>query len=151
MFAASDTDFIVGCFKQKLMKEHKHLKQCHPGKSRQDNFVLPVERPEDRNLVKNTDRQRCKCEVIGCCYYGISVSRLDRHMRKVFFIIIIIEIHTLLAMLTTLLTIFMQLFTLITILLTYATYNNYTYTTCITYNTIRLLTLLTILILFTEW
>ena len=83
MFAASDTDFIVGCFKQKLMKEHKHLKQCHPGKSRQDNFVLPVERPEDRNLVKNTDRQRCKCEVIGCCYYGISVSRLDRHMRKV--------------------------------------------------------------------
>lgn len=45
--------------------------------------MLPVKRPEDRNLVKNTDRQRRKCEVIGCRYYGVAVSRLDRHMRKV--------------------------------------------------------------------
>ena len=70
------------------------------------------------------------------------------------FILIFIEIYTLLTILTnitdntninlivtynTLLTIFMQLFILLTILITYATYNTNTYTTCITYNTIRLI------------
>lgn len=43
-----------------------------------------VNRPADHNLVKNTDRERRKCEVIGCRYYGVAVSRLDRHMRKVY-------------------------------------------------------------------
>lgn len=52
---------------------NKHLKRCHPGKSRQDNFVLPVKRPADPNLVKNTDPERRKCEVIGCRYYGVAV------------------------------------------------------------------------------
>ena len=76
---------IPGCKQAGLYFKRldKHLKRCHPGTSRQDNFVLPVKRPEDRNLVKNTDRQRRKCEVIGCRYYGVAVSRLDRHMRKV--------------------------------------------------------------------
>ena len=76
---------IPGCKQSGLYFKRldKHLKRCHPGKSRQDNFVLPVKKPEDRNLVKNTDREQRKCEVIGCCYYGVAVSRLDRHMRKV--------------------------------------------------------------------
>lgn len=45
--------------------------------------MFPVQRPADRNLAKHTDRERRKCEVIGCRYYGVAVSRLDRHMKKV--------------------------------------------------------------------
>ena len=76
---------IPGCKQAGLYFKRldKHLKRCHPGKSRQDNFVLLAKRPADRDLVKNTDRERLKCEVIGCRYYGVAVSRLDRHKRKV--------------------------------------------------------------------
>ena len=45
--------------------------------------MFPVQSPADRNLDKNTDRERRKCEVTGCRYYGVAVSRLDRHMKKV--------------------------------------------------------------------
>ena len=45
--------------------------------------MLSVKRLADRNLVKNTDRERRKCEVTGCRYYGVAVALLDRHMRKV--------------------------------------------------------------------
>ena len=76
---------IPGCKQAGLYfnRLDKHLKRCHPGKSRQDNFVLPVNRPADHNLVKNTDWKRRKCEVIGCHYYDIAVSWLDRHVKKV--------------------------------------------------------------------
>ena len=76
---------IPGCKQAGLYFKRldKHLKRCHPGKSRQDNFAYPVKRPEDRNLTKNTDRERRQCEVFGCRYYGVAVSRHDRHMRKV--------------------------------------------------------------------
>ena len=44
---------------------------------------MVVDRKSGRGRTLNTDRERRKCEVIGCCYYGVDVSRLDRHMRKV--------------------------------------------------------------------
>ena len=66
---------IPGCKQAGLYFKRldKHLKRCHPGKSRQDNCVLTVKRPADRNLVINTDPERRKCEVIGCRYYGVAV------------------------------------------------------------------------------
>ena len=35
-----------------------------------------------RPLVKNVDRQRRPCTVLGCRYYGIPVSQLDRHQKE---------------------------------------------------------------------
>lgn len=46
-------------------------------------ILLPVKRPAECNLAKNTDRKRRKCEVFGCHYYGVAVLRLDRYMRKI--------------------------------------------------------------------
>lgn len=45
---------IPGCKQAGLYFKRldKHLKRCHPAKSRQDNFVSSVNRPADHNLVK---------------------------------------------------------------------------------------------------
>ena len=61
----------------------KHLKRCPPGKTKEDNFNCPPQNPESRSLLKNTDRQRKPCLVPGCRYYGVTISRLERHMKKV--------------------------------------------------------------------
>ena len=61
----------------------RHLKRCHPGKTREDNFNFPLKNPVSRCLVKNTDRQRKPCLVPGCRYYGVPISRLERHVKKV--------------------------------------------------------------------
>ena len=37
----------------------------------------------DRRLVATTDRHRQPCTVLGCRYYNVPISRLDRHARKI--------------------------------------------------------------------
>ena len=44
---------------------------------------MVVGRKSRTGRTLNTDRESRKCEVIGCRFYGVDVSRLDRHMRKV--------------------------------------------------------------------
>ena len=61
----------------------KHLKRCHPGKTKKDNLERPLQNPVNRSLVKHVDRQRKPCRVVGCRFYGIPISRLDRHMKKI--------------------------------------------------------------------
>ena len=61
----------------------KHLKRCHPGKSKKDNMNCPSQNPVDRPLVKTIDRPRQPCTVHGCRYYGVPISRLDRHVKKI--------------------------------------------------------------------
>ena len=43
----------------------------------------PLQNPVNRSLVKHVDRQRKPCGVVGCRFYGIPISRLDRHMKKI--------------------------------------------------------------------
>ena len=61
----------------------KHLKRCHAGKTKEDNFNRPPQNPVSRSSVKNTDRQRKPYLVPGCSYYGVPISRLERHVKKV--------------------------------------------------------------------
>ena len=48
-----------------------------------DNLNCPVQNPTQRSLVQSTDRRRQPCTVLGCRYYGVPISRLDRHRKKV--------------------------------------------------------------------
>lgn len=50
---------------------------------RQDNSSCPSPSHKNRCLVEKSDRERRVCRVIGCHYYGVLMSRLDRHIRKV--------------------------------------------------------------------
>lgn len=61
----------------------KHLKRCHPGMTKEDNLNNPSQNPMDRRLVATTDRHRQPCTVLGCRYYNVPISRLDRHARKI--------------------------------------------------------------------
>ena len=61
----------------------KHLKRCHPGKTMKDNLNCPVQNPLQCSLVQSTDRRCQPCTVLGCRYYGVPISRLDRHRKKV--------------------------------------------------------------------
>ena len=61
----------------------KHLKRCHPGKTKEDNLDSPFQNPVDRLLVTTIDRRRQPCTVPGCRYYGVPISRLDRHVKKI--------------------------------------------------------------------
>ena len=60
----------------------KHLKRSHPGKTRKDNFSCPSPTHKNRCLVKNSDQKRKACQVVGCRFYGVLMTRLDRHMKK---------------------------------------------------------------------
>ena len=57
----------------------KHLKRCHPGKTKKDNLKRPLQNPVNRSLVKHVHRLGKPCGVVGCHFYGIPISRLDRH------------------------------------------------------------------------
>lgn len=61
----------------------RHLKRCHPRKTREDNFNCPAQDPVTRSVVKNTDRPRKPCTVLGCRFYEVPISRLERHLKKV--------------------------------------------------------------------
>ena len=50
---------------------------------RQDNSSCPSPSHKNRCLVEKSDRERRVCKDIGCRYYGVPMSRLDRHIRKV--------------------------------------------------------------------
>lgn len=43
----------------------------------------PPQDPVDRPIVKTTDRPRQPCTVPGCRYYGVPISRPDRHASKI--------------------------------------------------------------------
>ena len=43
----------------------------------------PLQNLVNRSLVKHVDRQRKPCGVVGCHFYGIPISRFDRHMKKI--------------------------------------------------------------------
>lgn len=43
----------------------------------------PSQNPVDRLLVKTIDQPRQPCTVPGCRYYGVPISWLDRHVKKI--------------------------------------------------------------------
>ena len=61
----------------------KHLKRCHPVKTKEDNLKNPFQNPADRRLVATTDRHHQPYTVFGCHCYNVPISRLDRHLRKI--------------------------------------------------------------------
>lgn len=74
---------VPGCKELGLyfVRLDKHLKRCHAGKTRQENFHYPIPRHQGRVLT-GKDREHCPCSVRGCQYYGVLMSRLERHMKK---------------------------------------------------------------------